>query len=128
MTLQHEQTIRLLIVNERKEIIEAIGRFVAQFPHVNVVGTAHTLEDSVQCARDLQPSAVLCDYQKLKTQTLERIRQLRAILPDACIIAMSYDDDQADEVLAAGATQFIAKFNLGQQLMPALDQCGRQPP
>jgi DNA-binding NarL/FixJ family response regulator len=124
MTTQTQRVIRLLIVNERPEIVESIGRYVGKFPHVNVVGTAHTLEDSVRCARELQPGAVLCDYQRLKAETLARIRQLRAVLPDACIIAMSYDDDQAEEVLAAGADQFIAKFDLGQQLLPALERCG----
>jgi DNA-binding NarL/FixJ family response regulator len=126
MTIQTQRVIRLLIVNERREIVESISRFVGQFPHVDVVGTAHSLEDSVRCARELQPGAVLCDYQRLKAETLERIRRLRKELPDACIIAMSYDDDRAEEVLGAGADQFIAKFDLGQQLLPALDRCGKR--
>ena len=77
MTAQAQQVVRLMIVNERKEVVEAISRYVAQFPHVSVVGTAHTLEDSLRCARELQPDAVLCDYQRLKAETLERIRRLR---------------------------------------------------
>jgi DNA-binding NarL/FixJ family response regulator len=120
---QHQRQFRLLVVNERQEIVEAIRRYLSQFEHVTVVGTAHGLEDSLACARELRPSNVLCDYDRLKRETLERIARLRAILPEACIIAMAYDDEQTDEVLKAGANQFISKFELSRHLMPALELC-----
>jgi two-component system, OmpR family, response regulator len=115
--------IRLLVVNERPEIVESITRFLSQFQQVSVVGTAHGMEDSLARARELHPLAVLCDYSHLKQETLERIRRLRAELPAACIIAMSYDEEQTDVVLQAGADQFISKFELSRHLMPALEQC-----
>ena len=115
--------IRLLVVNERPEMAESIARYVSQFKHVTVVGTAHGLEDSLACARELQPGAILSDYSRLKQETLERIRRLRAELPGACIIAMSYDEEETDVVIEAGADQFIPKFELSRHLMPALDQC-----
>ena len=115
--------IRLLVANERPEVAASIGRYLNDFPHVNVVGTTHTLDDTLGCARELRPSAVLCDYQRLKPETLERIRRLREELPDACIIAMSYDVQQTDEVIQAGANHFIPKFELSGYLLEVMEQC-----
>jgi DNA-binding NarL/FixJ family response regulator len=119
----HGSPIRLLVVNERKEIVESIAHFLSGFSHVRIVGTAHGLPDSIACARETRPSTVLCDYSKLKRETLERIKQLRAVLPQACIIAMSYDEEESDEAVQAGADQFISKFDVNNQLLPALEQC-----
>jgi DNA-binding NarL/FixJ family response regulator len=115
--------IYVMVVNDRQEIVESISRYLSQFDNVAVVGTAHGLEDSLQRARELRPPTVLCDYSRLKPETLQRLSGLRAELPDACIIAMSYDEEQPDEVLQAGADQFISKFSLTQHLLPALEQC-----
>lgn len=115
--------IRLLVANERLEVAESIGRYLNDFPQVSVIGTTHTLDDTLGCARELRPSAVLCDYQRFKPETLERIRRLRQELPEVCIIAMSYDAQQTDEVIQAGANQFIPKFELSGCLLDALEQC-----
>ena len=74
MAGRNGRVIRLLVANERQEVVESIARYLTQFPHVNVVGTAHTIDDTLNCARELRPGAVLCDYQHLKPETLERIR------------------------------------------------------
>ena len=117
------QIIRLLVANERAEVAASIGRYLNDFPQVNVVGMTHTLADTLGSARELRPSAVLCDYQRMKPETLERIRRLREELPEACIIAMSYDVQQIDEVIQAGANQFIPKFELSGYLLQVLEQC-----
>jgi len=115
----------VLLVNDRQEILDSIARFLVQYDEVEVVGTARGLEGAVTCARELQPHFVVCDYSTLKPKMLERIALLRATLPQACIIVMSYDDesDTQQAALEAGASDFISKFNLSDDLMPALRRC-----
>ena len=120
---EHPTTV--LIVNDRQEILDSIARFLAPFEEVRVIGTARGVEDALNSARELQPQAVVCDYSTLKPTTLERIALLRQTLPQACIIVMSYDDepDAKQSALHAGASDFISKFNLANDLMPALRRC-----
>ena len=115
----------ILIVNDRQEILDSIARFLSQHDEVQVVGTARGLAEAVDSARLLQPEVVVCDYSLLRPSTLERISLLRQTLPQACIIVMSYDDESEAQQSArdAGANDFISKFNLADDLLPALQRC-----
>ncbi len=115
----------VLIVNDRQEILDSIARFLSAYDDVKVVGTARGLEGAVTCARELQPHIVVCDYSALKPAMLERIAALRETLPRACMIVMSYDDESTEQqaALEAGASDFISKFNLADDLLPAIRRC-----
>ena len=115
----------ILIVNDRQEILDSIARFLSQHDDVLVVGTARGLAEAVDSARLLQPEVVVCDYSLLRPSTLERISLLRQTLPQACLIVMSYDDESEAQQSArdAGANDFISKFNLADDLLPALHRC-----
>ena len=43
--------------------------------------------------------------------------------PPACVIAISYHDEPAGEVLKAGADPFRSKFGPARDLMPAVEKC-----
>ena len=115
----------ILIVNDRQEILDSIARFLSQYGDIRVAGTARGIAEAVDSARALQPEVVVCDYSLLRPSTLDRIAQLRQILPQACIIVMSYDDETEAQQSArdAGANDFISKFDLSDDLLPALRRC-----
>ena len=92
---------------------------------MRVVGLAQGTEEAIDLAVLSRPRVVLCDFIRENSRTLERVRLLRIELPQSCIIVMSYDDDDSgrEAALQAGASLFISKFKLGDELIPVLERC-----
>ena|SRR5438445_3645352 len=123
--VETQDRVTVLVVNDRREILEALERFLNRFENVRVVGLAQGTEEAIDLAVLSRPRVVLCDFIRENSRTLERVRLLRIELPQSCIIVMSYDDDDSgrEAALQAGASLFISKFKLGDEFIPVLERC-----
>ena len=114
--------IRVLFVDNYPIFLRAATDFLEQYDELVVVGTASSGEEAIAQAEELRPQVILIDLRLPGMSGLEAIPRLRAMLPEAGIIAMNlYDVDVYREAaLAAGADEFLVKKALVTELLPAI--------
>ncbi|PJB74397.1 MAG: hypothetical protein CO095_04785 [Armatimonadetes bacterium CG_4_9_14_3_um_filter_58_7] len=114
--------ISVLLVDDSSAFLRIAERFLEESPEVRVAGAALGGLQALPLARDLQPDAIIVDLQMPDLNGLDLIPQLRSVLPEARIIALTFHDDRYHRAAAlrAGAHDFVAKANMGNDLLPAL--------
>ena len=78
--------------------------------------------EAVRLAVLEQPAHILIECNLPDTSSFEVIRQIRADLPDAKVIATHWDESRffLEQVLSAGADGFIPQHRLHAELLPLL--------
>ena len=73
-------------------------------------------------AERLQPDVILLDLEMPDVPGLDILPRLRALLPDACLIALTLMDPASVQAtaLAAGADAFVSKESLEHDLLPVI--------
>ena len=114
--------ISVLLVDDSSTFLRIAERFLGESSEVRVVGAALGGLQALPLARDLQPEVIVVDLQMPDLNGLDLIPQLRTALPEARIIALTFHDDRfhRDAALRAGADDFVAKGNMGNDLLPAI--------
>ncbi|MBI3921333.1 MAG: response regulator transcription factor [Armatimonadetes bacterium] len=114
--------ISVLLVDDSSAFLRIAERFLNESSEVRVVGVALGGLHALPLARDLQPDAIVVDLQMPDLNGLELIPLLRTALPEARIIALTFHDDSLyrNAALRAGADDFVAKGNMGNDLLPAI--------
>ncbi len=112
--------IRILLVDDNLEFLEAVARFLAADPLTEVIGQAPTGKEALNQAPLLKPDLVLMDLALPEMNGLETTRKMKT-QPGApkVIIVTLYDN--AEYRAAAHSVQadgFISKSELGVQLLP----------
>lgn len=89
---------------------------------VIVVGAAGGGEKGLIQAQEQRPDIVLLDLRMPGLSGLETIPLLRSMLPDVGIIALTLwrANGYREAALAAGADDFLSKFVLNTDLLPAI--------
>lgn len=106
--------IRVLLVDDNPEFLEAAARFVATVPDVKVVGCASSGDEALQMAGQLLPELVLMDYVMPDMNGVEATRRLkdRAHGPQVVILTLHDIPEYQQQARAAGADGFLAKVDL----------------
>jgi DNA-binding NarL/FixJ family response regulator len=78
-------------------------------PGIQIRGLATRGTDGVERAALIKPDVVLVDAELPHDAALTTIRQLRACLPTARIVALGFYPDRHASMLAAGAHAFVLK-------------------
>jgi DNA-binding NarL/FixJ family response regulator len=78
--------------------------------------------EAVQACLELQPDLVLLDVALPKLSGLEAAREIREASPDSKILFVSVmrNQDLVREALRIGAAGYIAKMDVGRDLLPAV--------
>jgi len=90
---------------------------------VDVVGEAATVEEAVECIRELRPDVVLLDVHMPDGGGVEVIRQT-AQAEGVCFLALSVSDAAEDviAVIRAGARGYVTKTISGPDLADAIER------
>jgi len=116
-------TIRVLIVDSHQAFVSVATDFFRRDDEVIVVGTVSGRKEALAQAEELRPQVILMDFDHLLgPKGMQIIPRLRTILPDVSIIVVAVLDIGAYRraALRRGADDFVSKFNLTTDLLPAV--------
>jgi len=118
------ERIRILVVDENERLLHALLQLLATEPAVDVVGSAHSLDEAVVQAAALAPQLVLIDWNLPQPAVAESCRVMRLHPVSPRIVALLDDDDDSyrDSAAAAGADAVVGKGRLSEALLPLLDE------
>ena len=102
--------VSILIVEDAEGSLESIKDALYD-PKFAVIGEAHDGIEAIQRYKQLRPDVVLMDIVLPKMDGLTAIKKIIDFDPEADIIAISalYKTDQINNVLSAGAKDYLIK-------------------
>jgi DNA-binding NarL/FixJ family response regulator len=118
------QPVRTLLVDNSADFLEAVTKFIASKPTIEIVGKALSGREAVNQVPTLKPDLVLMDLMMPGMDGLEATRLLKRLPSPPTVIVVSLHDDPSFQVAAhdAGADGFLTKRDFSKQLMPLLDK------
>ena len=123
--------IRVLCVDDHRIVREGIGLIISRQPDMEVAGSAATGEEAVALFKRERPDVTLMDLQLSTMTGLEAIQAIRREDADARIIVLTMyqGDEDIHRALAAGATTYLLKDTLSDDLIRFVREvhAGRRP-
>jgi DNA-binding NarL/FixJ family response regulator len=124
----HEETgmhrTTVLLVENSPEFLHLLKRLLRSWPDIEIVGEADNGRLALLLAQELRPEVVLMDVHMPVLNGLESTRFLNIVLPDVKVIILSMFDieEYEKEALSSGASGYILKKNMAEELLPAIQQ------
>jgi DNA-binding NarL/FixJ family response regulator len=115
-----EQTVRVLIADDRQATRNGLRALLSLYPQVEVVGTARNGREVLRSVAECQPHLVLMDMQMPVMDGVEATRRIKDQWPEVKVVALSIHPKYRSEVLAAGADAFLYKGDSPQALQKAI--------
>ena len=111
---------RVLVADDYPEMVTAIGRLLAL--DCEVVGSVDDGGALLEAAGRLQPDVIVLDLNMPTVNGLEACQQITKAYPDIKVILVTAGRDPAivHATLAAGASAFIEKQAIAEDLLPAI--------
>lgn len=110
--------VRVLIVDDHRHFTEALGALLAQEPQIEITGCVHDGDSAIRAADDAD--VVLMDMTMPAMDGLEATRRLLARNPRVRVVAVSGREGGEAEARAAGATAFLYKGALYDEVAEAV--------
>jgi DNA-binding NarL/FixJ family response regulator len=115
--------LRVLVIDAHPAVGLGLVRLVGIMPGLQTWGLASGGADGVEQAAATRPDVVLVDAELPGGATPATIRQLRACLPLARVVALGLYPDRRAAMLAAGAHAFVLKDAGFEALRAAIVAC-----
>lgn len=114
--------IRMLIIEDDRQIAEIQRRFVERLEAVELCGMAHSIADAQDLVEVLKPDLILLDVYFPDGNGLELLRQLRArnSATDVILITAAREVDTLRSALRAGVFDYILKPLVYERLEEAI--------
>ena len=116
--------VSVLLVDDNPSFLRILTNFLERSGQgkIVIVGTALGGRDGLRKAQEFRPQVVVMDLAMPDLHGLAAIPQIRNILPNAGIVALSLLDSGSyhEESLALGANEFVSKAKLDTDLIPAI--------
>jgi NarL family two-component system response regulator LiaR len=109
--------IRVLIVDDSQVIRDAIRTFLADRSDIQIVAEAENGLRAVHLARELRPDVIVMDTRMPVMDGLEATRRILIDNDQACVLAVSINDEAAGPTATAGARDFLAKADMANELV-----------
>lgn len=118
METRQEGCIRVLIVDDVREIRESLRRLLMSYPGMEVVGEACDGEEAILQVHQVKPSIVVMDINMPRLDGVSATARIRRTFPHVVVIGISVHatDETRQVMLAAGATTVISKDMAVDQL------------
>jgi len=114
--------IRVLIADDHALVREGTRRVLETEADLRVIGEAADGAAAVSEAQRLRPDVIIMDVAMPITNGIEATRQIKALMPQVAVLALTaHDDDQYIlKLLDAGAAGFLLKDVRGRELAEAV--------
>ncbi len=111
--------IRVLCVDDHRIVREGVALIISRQPDMEVVAFASTGEEAIEQFDRHKPDVTLMDLRLSTTSGLAAIRAIRLEHQDARIIVLTMygGDEDIHQALAAGATTYLLKDTLSDDLI-----------
>jgi DNA-binding NarL/FixJ family response regulator len=116
--------LRLLIVDDHEVVREGLMAALARDERFTLVGGASNAEDAVALARRERPDVAIVDMHLPDVPGHELCRQLRTLLRDITVIALSsyLTEEAVRNAIRGGASAYVTKAAGLQELRSVLDE------
>jgi len=116
-------SIKILLADDHKITRDGLRALLEQQANMNVVGEAENGREAVRLAMDLAPDVVVMDISMPELNGIEATRQIRGVLPDTKVIALSMYADRRYVVgmLKAGVSGYLLKNCAFDELVSAIE-------
>jgi len=113
--------IRVLLVDDHQLLTGALSQMLALEPDIDVIGTAGTVAEAKDLARN-QPDVVLMDYRLPDGTGAEATRAIKSRWPSARIVMLTalVDDETILESIQAGADGYLTKDRAVEDVVSAV--------
>lgn len=117
-----QPSIRVVLVDDHKFIHEAVEIVLRGVADIALVGQGSNGQEAILLCESLQPDVVMMDIVMPTMDGIEATRRIRASFPKVKIIALSsfQDDDSVSSMLSEGASGYVMKAGISQQLLAAI--------
>ncbi len=119
-------TIRIFLVDDHEIVRRGIADLIEDEPDLQVVGEAASVSEALARVPKIQVDVAVLDVRMPDGNGVELCRDLRSQVPDLnCLMLTSYADDEAlFDAIMAGASGFVLKQVLGNDLLNAVRTVG----
>jgi DNA-binding NarL/FixJ family response regulator len=116
------ERIRVLCVDDHLLVREGVAAVISAEPGLELVGSASTGGEAIEQFKRLRPDVTLMDLKMPDMNGLQVIMRLRSDYPGSrFVVVTTYPGDvQALQALKAGASAYLLKSTLGEQLIAAI--------
>ena len=120
-------TIRILLADDQSLILEGIKAILEPEPEIEVVGTAQDGKIAIAKVKKLRPDILLIDIEMPEMNGILATKYICKYLPDTKVIVLTShkDQDYIAEALLAGASGYLWKGNLIEDLKQEIYSFGR---
>lgn len=115
--------IRLLIVDDMKDIREYFQMILSREPDIEVIGMASSGIEAVQKAKELKPDVVLMDIQmETRTAGINATNEIMSFDPEVKIIILTIheEDEYLFQAYCAGVMDYIVKTDSISQILNSI--------
>jgi DNA-binding NarL/FixJ family response regulator len=119
--------LRVFLADDHTLFREGVRALLERQPTITVVGEAGDGREALKRIEETAPDLVIMDIVIPGLNGIEVTRQIKKTRPDLKVLVLSMYDDQeyAYEVLQAGASGYIQKDTVGQELINAIEVVSR---
>ena len=120
--MTQEQTIKILIVEDQRDLREGLQMLINFTPGFKCVGAFRTMESALARVRHELPDVVLTDIGLPGMDGIEGTRKLKEEFPDLLILVLTVynDNEKIFDALCAGACGYLLKQTEPSELMRSL--------
>lgn len=120
-------SLRVLLADDHAVVREGLRRLLAGETDIEVVGEAADGREAADLAARLRPDVILMDLSMPRMDGVEATRAIHRVRPDIHIIGLSMfeDDSHAEEMLGAGAADYLVKSGPPERLLAAIRRAVR---
>jgi DNA-binding NarL/FixJ family response regulator len=116
------EPVSVLLVNHSSILPAVLAQALQENDEVVVIGRVSGGKDPMELALAIRPQVILVELLESGLTGLATISQLRAILPEVGIIALTGPANKSywEMVLAAGADEVVSNATVNTRLLPAI--------
>lgn len=122
-----ENRIRVLLADDHNLVRAGIAQLLSLEPDMEVVGEAADGVQAHTMAVKLRPDIILMDLDMPRSTGFEAINRIRAELPDAVVVVLTYSAGEKDiaEALRCGAQGYLLKSSEPETLATSIREAFR---